>query len=1327
MSTSSRLEIERRRNQAQRERASLAQVARDGDSFPRVPVLFQPPAMENRGEVVDDTTQLIESLFGPWANVEWKSGNPVLKPIAKVNNPNQKAREENNIPAHQNQENSRENRANHHRSNSEQRTELANKKLPESSRRSTSSVASHSGSSHSHHHAWRSSEKPSPIQPQHTGPASSAAKGPSLERERHHPAREFHGSEKHKGDNPSSHPHSSDRKSRWETGHVSRGRGPSTPPCSPPPNHSAQCSPLPDRTPPPSSTHTPPPPHHQTPQPPHGTPPPVRHTPPPPNHPSPPPPAEAEAQRISPPTSRSSVTKIDSKMHSGDSKPNLFLDIKREERGQLDDIFKEMAVTTPLTALSETPVLCKPASEFKFVPRDAQVDQDLKPKPSLPEPEYAMTKTEAEPTIACIPADLEADLAVSDDSDIEDVTPEDDKKNQERATNLEVEVNNASSDDSSSSDSSSASESESSSSDSEEENGEDDPKGDMPAEKEKTKPVSVASTPPDKKSNGSWGLSQFITKSSPASVLNTTQASTEVSASKGGSSQEKIKTSPRKMAEIGPCDSMPFFVHDESDPIPRNSEKSSASPDTVSTPSSHTSSLDAGKVSQNKTRRDSNSDSSVNAKAHPAPKVEVSKVCERPKVTSGEGNGAGNPAADSAEPAKSSNQQNSQRRTSNSGGPAKASKKCSVVCSPSEEDNSVPQTKPVLGKRDVPEQQPVDGAGGETVADSILLSSSACSKKIVAAGKTKTPSSSIAKGATKSSTKKNLSSKGSGEDRKSSSKHTVNTDISSLVDDVRVETSLHGKMLSPIRPSAQVDKSDALAKELPVPTLTCGKPSIIVRLQPCLLLRTPAPTKKNKKAIAAATKLTPNASPPNSMSERGRGDNKQTDSSGIQLCVKSASEKTGGAGSVKKRLSDSVDSSPPPPAKKKKADAEDRASSKKAPSHISNKSPELNGVAHPEELPVKKAGLKRKAQRRSSAGSNSSRSSQKTGPLTKKVKKTEQVEEKAANGVEGKQVSKEDLPFDSYKQPDVKSPKPAATPIPPPPLQPEGIDNDYSLAAALEKMETQEFYVTRAKDLKHVADKKQDKPSKLIPYIRSVLYFIMWAHSCEEHLTHPAEFPNFIETLSLTNHIYRIRNSILSDRTPTDKERILSILILRIQALLSLKMYNMRRLEAMKLKKVIESESNNKGSSVKMLGHAPSPHQNHWNKNSTGTPSPMSPTPSPACSIGSVESQGSCEHPGNKLSNGVMSNGTITSPGTIAVASRMHSATQKFLTIVNPFVQSFDTFMNTKAEIEAHKSLKDFFGSIDQRCGMLAFESNLRHLVVYVYWALKELGPYPSS
>lgn len=83
---------------------------------------------------------------------------------------------------------------------------------------------------------------------------------------------------------------------------------------------------------------------------------------------------------------------------------------------------------------------------------------------------------------------------------------------------------------------------------------------------------------------------------------------------------------------------------------------------------------------------------------------------------------------------------------------------------------------------------------------------------------------------------------------------------------------------------------------------------------------------------------------------------------------------------------------------------------------------------------------------------------------------------------------------------------------------------------------------------------------------------------------------------------------------------------LRLQAFLCLKMFKTKKPEAAKLKRILDEHSKTASSSTTTSSakQAPSPYQpaapsGGWPR-STGTPSPMSPQPSPAGSIASVGS-----------------------------------------------------------------------------------------------------------
>ena len=76
----------------------------------------------------------------------------------------------------------------------------------------------------------------------------------------------------------------------------------------------------------------------------------------------------------------------------------------------------------------------------------------------------------------------------------------------------------------------------------------------------------------------------------------------------------------------------------------------------------------------------------------------------------------------------------------------------------------------------------------------------------------------------------------------------------------------------------------------------------------------------------------------------------------------------------------------------------------------------------------------------------------------------------------------------------------------------------------------------------------------------------------------------------------------------------------------------------------------------------------------TGTPSPLSPTPSPSGSVGSVGSNGSNETMTTPSRNGKPSSGSnaMTSPVNVCIPQKIHSMTQQHVLLVNNLVYSQD-------------------------------------------------------
>ncbi|XP_064608627.1 AF4/FMR2 family member 4-like [Liolophura sinensis] len=264
-----------------------------------------------------------------------------------------------------------------------------------------------------------------------------------------------------------------------------------------------------------------------------------------------------------------------------------------------------------------------------------------------------------------------------------------------------------------------------------------------------------------------------------------------------------------------------------------------------------------------------------------------------------------------------------------------------------------------------------------------------------------------------------------------------------------------------------------------------------------------------------------------------------------------------------------------------------------------------------------------------------------------------------------------------------------------------------------------EDYLVEAKRLKHEADSLGDKKHRSLIYLEAVLSFILSGYAMEQEQICDSTryFKMYTDTLALLKytHMGRFRNNHHDSDGP-GVEKQLTVLSLRIQSLLCLKLFKLKKAETLRLKKVIDDH--NKMSS-KPTASAPSPHQTSWNSRGTGTPSPMSPTPSPAGSIGSVGSQSSnCDVNPSKLANGNLSTGTLSSPGCVSVPQRIHSITSQYISHTSYLVQAMDLWDQGDA---ASAECGDFFERLELETKVLSLHSSIRELVHYVQRGLARL------
>ncbi|XP_078602940.1 uncharacterized protein LOC144876995 isoform X2 [Branchiostoma floridae x Branchiostoma japonicum] len=265
-----------------------------------------------------------------------------------------------------------------------------------------------------------------------------------------------------------------------------------------------------------------------------------------------------------------------------------------------------------------------------------------------------------------------------------------------------------------------------------------------------------------------------------------------------------------------------------------------------------------------------------------------------------------------------------------------------------------------------------------------------------------------------------------------------------------------------------------------------------------------------------------------------------------------------------------------------------------------------------------------------------------------------------------------------------------------------------------------DHYLTEAKNLKHLADGLADKNQKTLTYVDAVLYFIQCGNAMESdpHLSE-SKSPStmYLETVDLIKFILRFNSHHMhnqsQDQTTSDKK--LAVLCLRCQSLLYMKLFKLKKDYAMKYSKALTDHFKNPPKNTQV----PSPYQHNWNgARGTGTPSPMSPTPSPAGSVTSVGSQGSNNGDltlntptQNKLSNG-------TSGSSVTIPQRIHSLMQEHLKITNHLLHSQDLWEQANTLAQENP---EFFRRLDQRLGALTLHSTLIELVRYVRQGLQWL------
>ncbi|XP_055153032.1 AF4/FMR2 family member 1 isoform X3 [Symphalangus syndactylus] len=268
-----------------------------------------------------------------------------------------------------------------------------------------------------------------------------------------------------------------------------------------------------------------------------------------------------------------------------------------------------------------------------------------------------------------------------------------------------------------------------------------------------------------------------------------------------------------------------------------------------------------------------------------------------------------------------------------------------------------------------------------------------------------------------------------------------------------------------------------------------------------------------------------------------------------------------------------------------------------------------------------------------------------------------------------------------------------ANPFPVPSL-PNGNSKPGKPQAKFDKQQA-DLHMREAKKMKQKAELMTDKVGKAFKYLEAVLSFIEWGIATEsESQASKSAYSVYSETVDLIKFIMSLKS--FSDATAPTQEKIFAVLCMRCQSILNMAMFRCKKDIAIKYSRTLNKhfESSSK------VAQAPSP----CIARSTGTPSPLSPMPSPASSVGSQSSAGSVG------SSGVTA--TISTPVTI------QNMTSSYVTITSHVLTAFDLW--EQAEALTRKN-KEFFARLSTNVCTLALNSSLVDLVHYTRQGFQQL------
>ncbi|XP_053423168.1 AF4/FMR2 family member 4 isoform X3 [Nycticebus coucang] len=225
-----------------------------------------------------------------------------------------------------------------------------------------------------------------------------------------------------------------------------------------------------------------------------------------------------------------------------------------------------------------------------------------------------------------------------------------------------------------------------------------------------------------------------------------------------------------------------------------------------------------------------------------------------------------------------------------------------------------------------------------------------------------------------------------------------------------------------------------------------------------------------------------------------------------------------------------------------------------------------------------------------------------------------------------------------------------------------------------------DHYLQEAKKLKHNADALSDRFEKAVYYLDAVVSFIECGNALEKSAQESkSPFLMYSETVDLIKYTMKLKNYLAPDATAADKR--LTVLCLRCQSLLYLRLFKLKKENALKYSKTLTEHLKNSYNN----SQAPSP---GLGSKAVGMPSPVSPKLSP----------------GNSGNHSSGATSASASGSSVTIPQRIHHMAASYVQVTSNFLYATEIW--DQAE-QLSKEQKEFFAELDKVMGPLIFNASI--------------------